>query len=246
VYDEDDLLPVSALMHLVYCARRCALIHIERLWDENRFTAQGRQLHERSHEQDAETRVDLRAVRGLRVHSLRLGLWGQADVVEFGRLPPDSTGGCELEGLSGRWQPFPVEHKRGREKPDLSDEAQLCAQALCLEEMLGVAVPEGAIFYHQPRRRHPVEFTGGLRRETETLAARLHELLRAGVTPPAQYERKCRSCSLLDLCLPQTAGQRRSAKRYLASALASAAAVSAQPETRDPGPATAVDGGGPP
>jgi CRISPR-associated exonuclease Cas4 len=219
MYDEDDLLPVSALMHLVYCERRCALIHLERLWEENRFTAHGKQVHERVHEQDAESRGDLRTVRGLRVHSLRTGLWGQTDVVEFDRLPPDAEGGCALGGLSGRWQPFPVEHKRGREKPDLSDEVQLCAQALCLEEMLAVPVPEGAIFYHEPRRRHPVEFTDALRRETEALAARLHELVRLGVTPAARYERKCRSCSLLDLCLPQTAGQGRSARRYLASGL---------------------------
>jgi CRISPR-associated exonuclease Cas4 len=237
MYDEDDLLPISALAQLVYCERRCALIHVERLWDENRFTAHGRQLHERVHEQQAETRPDVRTVRGLRVHSLRLGLWGQADVVEFRRLaegdgegtspptPLPSGGGdgrvvgCELEGLPGRWQPFPVEHKRGREKPDLSDEAQLCAQALCLEEMLQTAVPDGAVFYHEPRRRHPVEFTAALRGETEALAARLHELVCAGVTPPAEYGRKCGKCSLLDLCLPQTAGRRRSARRYVASSL---------------------------
>jgi len=127
--------------------------------------------------------------------------------------------GCELEGLPGRWRPFPVEHKRGREKPDICDEVQLCAQALCLEEMLGASVPEGAIFYHEPRRRHPVGFTANLRGEAEALAARLHEMVRAGVTPPAEYQPRCRSCSLLDVCLPKTAGQRRSARRYLASSL---------------------------
>jgi CRISPR-associated exonuclease Cas4 len=222
MYDEDDLLPISALSQLVYCERRCALIHIERLWADNRFTADGHRLHDRSHDQQAETRGDVRTVRGLRVRSLRLGIWGQADVVEFHRLPPgeSETPGCELEGLPGRWQPFPVEHKRGHEKPDISDEAQLCAQALCLEEMLGVTVPEGAIFYHEPRRRHDVVFAPGLREQTEALAARLHELIRGGVTPPAGYERKCRSCSLLDVCLPKTAGQRRSAQQYLAGSLA--------------------------
>lgn len=219
MYDEDDLLPISALRHLGYCERSCALIHVERLWDENRFTAQGRQIHERSHEQQAERRGDVYTVRALRLRSLRLGLWGQADVVEFHRLPPGDDGGCELEGLPGRWEPFPVEHKRGHEKPDISDEAQLCAQALCLEEMLAVSIPDGAIFYHEPRRRHPVEFNAELRSQTEALAARLHELIRAGVTPPARYERKCRSCSLLDLCLPRTAGQRRSAQEYLATAV---------------------------
>ncbi|MGQ9731490.1 MAG: CRISPR-associated protein Cas4 [Candidatus Zipacnadales bacterium] len=221
MYNEDDLLPISAIPHLVYCKRQCALMYLERLWDENRFTAHGQQLHQRVHDQETETRKDVRLARGLRIRSLRLGIWGQADIVEFHQLPSDSESGCVLEGLPGRWQPFPVEHKRGREKPDLSDEAQLCAQALCLEEMLGIVVPEGAIFYHQPRRRHAVTFTAELRRATEAFILCLHDLIRTGITPPAEYGRKCRNCSLLDLCLPQTAGKSRSAKQYLVSSLQS-------------------------
>ena len=220
MYAEDELLPLSALQHLVFCPRQCGLIHLEGLWAENRLTAEGRRLHERTHAPDAETRGGVRIVRGLMVHSLRLGLVGKADVVEFRPCPADQPGGCELPGLPGRWRPFPVEHKRGREKPDRCDEVQVCAQAICIEEMLNTEVPEGALFYGEPRRRSEVVFTPDLRRETEALAERLHELFETQQTPPARYERKCRSCSLLDVCLPKTAGQRRSARQYLEASLA--------------------------
>jgi len=120
-----------------------------------------------------------------------------------------------LEGLPGLWQPFPVEYKRGRPKPDRCDEVQMCAQGLCLEEMLGAHVPEGGIYYGEPRRRHQVELTDDLRRETEKLAMRLHALVNSGETPPARYAGKCRSCSLLSLCMPKTAGAGRSAAAYV-------------------------------
>lgn len=238
MYTEDDLLPVSALRHLAYCPRSCALMYVEQLWDENRFTALGKQVHERVHQQESETRAGVRIVRGLRLHSLKLGLSGMADVVEFHRLGAthgvrgvgpvlgeenNDAIGCKLEGLPGLWQPFPVEHKRGHEKPDLSDEVQLCAQGLCLEEMLGVPIAEGAIFYHQPRRRHAVVFTTELRQETERLALQLHEMVAASVTPPGEFGRKCRNCSLVDICVPKITGQRRSARRYLAATLATLA-----------------------
>ena len=220
MYDEDDLLPLSGLQHLSFCPRQCALIHLEGLWDDNRLTAEGRMLHDRTQSQPAETRGDVRSVRGLRLRSLRLGLVGQADAVEFHRCAPDEADGCLLEGLPGRWRPFPVEHKRGREKPGLCDEVQLCAQGLCLEEMLEVPGPAGAISYHEPRRRHEVTLGAELRAETERVAAALHDLVAARQTPPAHYERKCRGCSLLDLCLPKTAAAQRSARHYLEAALA--------------------------
>jgi CRISPR-associated exonuclease Cas4 len=198
-YAESDLLPLSALQHLVFCERQCALIHIEQLWAENRLTAEGRQLHERVHEQESESRGDVRIVRGLRIRSLRLGLIGVADVVEFHHQP------------DGAEQPFPVEYKRGRPKPGRCDEVQLCAQAMCIEEMLATPISTGAIFYGQPRRRLEVSLCTGLRDETEALAARLHLLQQSGHTPPPVYEKKCDQCSLLALCLPKAACKRASA-----------------------------------
>jgi CRISPR-associated exonuclease Cas4 len=229
MFDEDDLLPISALAHLFFCQRRAALIHIEGVWEENLFTAEGRILHEAAHEPTLESRGELRIARGLRLRSLRLGLSGKADVVEFHRRaqadsPPAMEGGLlptaiQLPGVDGFWQPFPVEYKRGRLRREEGYEVQLCAQALSLEEMLGVAVPVGAVFYGQPRKRLEVAFGEELRRETETAAARLHELLRARNTPPARYEKKCDSCSLLALCMPKTTGGRKSVERYLAGML---------------------------
>jgi len=219
MYDEDDLLPISALSHLAYCERRCALIHLEGAWDENLYTAEGRELHERAHEAETATREGLRVCRGLYLRSLRLGLSGRADVVEFHRCEEEAAPGVPLAGLPGLWRPFPVEYKRGRPKPDLGDEVQLCAQALCLEEMLGASVPAGAIFYGQPRRRLEVTLGPDLRGETERLAGHLHEFIAAGVTPAARYDRKCRGCSMISLCLPESAGAGRSARRYLDEAI---------------------------
>lgn len=208
MFTEDELLPISALQHLSFCERQCALIHIEQLWSENRLTTEGKLLHERVHEADAETRDGIRTVRGLRLRSLRLGLVGVADVVEFHR------GGCGgLRDLPGR--PFPVEYKRGKPKPDACDELQLCAQAICLEEMLEVEIPAGALFYGLSRRRHDVAFDGVLRTATEEAARRLHELVRGGVTPPAAYEKKCQQCSLLETCMPKVTAGSRSAEKYV-------------------------------
>lgn len=204
VYTEDDLLPLSALQHLLFCERQCALIHVEQLWAENRLTVEGRHLHERADSSAAGTRGDVRTVRTLPLRSFRLGLAGRADVVEF---HADPTGGPA--------RPFPVEYKRGRPKRDDSDRVQLCAQALCLEEMLGVPIAAGALFYGTTRRRLDVAFDAALRCTVETSAARLHALVASGVTPRAVREPKCDNCSLLDLCVPDALGPRRSAGRYV-------------------------------
>ena len=214
MYSEDDLLPLSALQHLLFCERQCMLIHVEQAWSENRLTAEGRLLHERVHEGEDESRRNVRIVRGLRLRSLRLGLTGVADVVEF-RHCESGESGVELANAPGLWHPFPVEYKRGKPKPDDSDKVQLCAQALCLEEMLSATVPEGAMFYGQPRRRLDVSFDEALRGVTEQTAERLHRLLETGQTPAAVYSKKCANCSLVHLCLPETAGRGKSAVRYL-------------------------------
>lgn len=229
MFAEDDLLPISALQHLAFCERQWALIHLEGVWVESRLTAEGRRLHDRVDDGGTEARGDLRIARGLRLRSLRLGLTGRADVVEFHRLTDDETAaivesgsrtlGVTLPGVSGLWRPLPVEYKRGRPKTDHCDKMQLCAQAMCLEEMLKVSVPSGALFYGKPRRRTDVSLDVSLRQETEALIVRLHDLTRAGRTPQAPYEKKCDNCSLVDLCLPKTTGTRRSARAYLVTAL---------------------------
>src|SRR4051812_29295938 len=185
-FTEDDLLPLSALQHLLFCERQAALIHVEQLWAENPLTVQGRQLHEKVDSAAGESRGDVRVARSLPLRCLRLGLSGRADLVELHRVSDDDDAGepgAVLPGVAGRWRPFPVEYKRGRPKPYHADEVQLCAQALCLEEMLGTPVPAGALFYGQTRRRHDVPFSEALRGETEEAAARLHRLLASGVTP---------------------------------------------------------------
>lgn len=229
MYPESQWLPLSGLQHLAYCERQWALIHVEQFWSENRLTVEGRQLHERADEPGGKSRRDLRIVRGLPIHSSTLGLSGRADVVEFHRttgletpdhhedkLRPASV----CAPLTGSWQPFPVEYKRGKPKHGNCDRVQLCAQAMCLEEMLGVSIPFGALFYGRTRRRKEVGLDDALRSETEQLAARMHELFRKGITPRVRYNRKrCDRCSLLDRCLPKTTGASRSVADYLASAL---------------------------
>ena len=213
MYTEDDLLPISALQHLFFCERQCALIHIEQAWAENLFTAEGRIMHERVHEADRQSRGSIRIEYSMWLRSLRLGLIGKADVVEFHRKP-DS-----LKAGSAVWVPFPVEYKRGKPKKDNCDKVQLCAQALCLEEMMEVEVPNGALFYGKKRRRTDVMFDDTLRRQTEETAIRLHELIASGRTPKPVYTPKCDSCSLIGICLPKILGKKRSIKRYLSGAI---------------------------
>ncbi len=200
----DDLIMISALQHYAFCPRQCALIHVEQTWTESGRTAEGRILHERVHEEGNESRGDVRIERGVSLRSLRLGLIGKADVVEYHR----QADGC--------WQPFPVEYKRGKPKPDHCDKLQLCAQAICLEEMLHTEIPGGALFYGQTRRRLDVNFDDILRRKTEDAARHVRELLNTGKTPKPVYAKRCENCSLMADCLPKAIQKRRSVKNYLA------------------------------
>ena len=223
MHPESDLLPISALQHLLFCERQCALIHVERVWVENRFTAEGRILHRRAHEGRPQTRDGVRVTRGLPVHSRVLGLFVQTDVVLW--EPPDDFDLAQSDrtlaravreaeaGELRRWTITPVEYKRGRPKTNDCDRVQLCAQALCLEEMLGVTIPRGRLFYGKHRRRFDVQFDDPLRITTRRAAERLHELIAAGVTPTAVREKKCDTCSLLPVCLPDAMGPRRSVRR---------------------------------
>ncbi|MBA3013952.1 MAG: CRISPR-associated protein Cas4 [Proteobacteria bacterium] len=213
-FSEDDLIPLSALQHLLFCERQCALIHIEQLWAENRLTIEGHHLHERVDEVGQASRGRIRTVFSLPVRSLILGLSGQADAVEFHREDEGGPDGAVI------WRPFPVEYKRGKPKMDDCDLVQICAQALCLEEMLGLEVPEGAMYYGKPRRRLAVVFDDRLRGVTRNAVSRLHELIRSGITPAARYEKKCDSCSLIELCLPKVAGAGKNVRTYVSRMLA--------------------------
>ena len=215
MFSEDDLLPLSALQHLLFCERQAALIHLEQLWADNPFTIEGSHLHQATDETGSSQRGGMRMARGLALRSLRLGLSGKADTVE---LHPAEGRGVEVPGVPGRWLLLPIEYKRGRPKEHRADEVQVCAQALCLEEMLGAEIPCGALFYGKTRRRKTVELDAELRRLTLEAAERLHRLIAGGVTPKAVREPKCDSCSLLPLCRPEAA--KRSAKRYLDAILA--------------------------
>lgn len=210
--DEEYLVPLSSLQHWVYCPRQCGLIHLEQCWTENLFTAEGRNLHDKVHDAETESRGDLILVRGLRLVSRALGVVGQADLVEFHR----SDNGCKLPGRSAKWQPFPVEFKRGKEKPDLSDDIQLCGQAACLEEMLEISINSGAIYYGRPRKRKQVELTATLRAHLQEAIDGVRILLQNKQVPVAEYSsKKCNSCSLVESCLPRVVSQRKSVEHYL-------------------------------
>jgi CRISPR-associated exonuclease Cas4 len=203
-----DFIALSALQHFLFCPRQCALIHIEQAWAENVATAEGRVAHERVHAVESEMRRGIRTVTGMPLRADRLGVTGIADVVELHRSP------------DGGWRPYPVEHKRGRPKAHRADEVQLCAQAIALEEMFTVAIPEGALFYGQPRRRTIIAFDTTLRALTERTAAATRDLLAAGDTPRMGYDKKrCDACSLLDICRPRTTGAARSAAAWLEAQL---------------------------
>jgi CRISPR-associated exonuclease Cas4 len=189
----DSYPPLSALNDLLFCPRRCALHRLEGLWADTRHTVEGSHAHRHAHADPARSSDEgpFRTVRGMWVVSRRLRVVGVADVVEFRPTTPE---GGEV--------PYPIEYKRGRRRRWDNDDVQLCAQALCLEEMLGVEAPAGAVFNVRSRKRREVRFTPALRRQTEEAAVRLHELLARGVTPPPVPHPKCQQCSVRQICLP--------------------------------------------
>jgi len=205
MYTEEDLLPLSALQHMVFCPRQCALIHVERIWLDNRLTAEGHLMHRRVHEAGRRKTGEVHTVRSLQLHSLTLGVVGIADAVEF--QPADDGEGhrpaTRVPGLPGHWLVVPVEYKRGRPKKIDCDRVQLCAQGICLEEMLDCQIPGGALFYGRIRRRESIGFDQQLRDLTRHIALRLHEMIRSGVTPSPEPSKKCERCSLVEACLPQ-------------------------------------------
>lgn len=217
---DESLVMISALQHYLFCPRQCALIHVEGVWSENYLTAAGRMMHERVDRKGGETRRDVHLATSLRLVSHRLGVAGVADMVEFHRVDSAANDsgvvvGAPLPGRSGWWRPFPVEYKRGAPKPHRADEVQLCAQAMCLEEMLGVTVRDGALFYGETRRRTAVQFDDALRNLTENTAAVVRELISLHNTPEARCTKGCRSCSLLDVCRPEDFSARDSVRQWM-------------------------------
>jgi CRISPR-associated exonuclease Cas4 len=205
VYEEDELIPLSALQHYAFCRRQCALIHIEQIWQENVYTLEGRIIHDKVHSGNTEKRRTTRTQFGMPVRSLKLGLSGRTDTVEY-----DDDGEVRI-----------IEMKRGRSKTKGMDEIQLCAQAICLEEMLSLPIREGYLFYRKARRRKTVVFTSQLRARTSELAHEVHLFLDAGRTPPPLPDDKCPRCSLYGVCLPDSLSKRRSVSNYISRMLTS-------------------------
>ncbi|MDI1495091.1 MAG: CRISPR-associated protein Cas4 [Cenarchaeum symbiont of Oopsacas minuta] len=200
---ELDLLPISGLQHFVFCPRQFALIHIEQIWIDNVLTAEGRQLHKKAHELG--TKIvgrDMKIVRGMPLRSMQIGLTGIADIVEFFRTKDG-------------WIPFPIEYKRGKPKSHRADEIQLCAQAICLEEMIGHKVPVGAIYYNKNKSRHKVVFDDNLRSLTSDASRSMHNLFDSRITPSPIYGKYCESCSILHQCMPKQIERKKNIKNWI-------------------------------
>ena len=200
MYAEEDYLMLSGIQHFAFCKRQWALIHIEQQWAENYRTTAGELMHKKAHDEGSfEKRGDLLIVRGLRIASHELGLSGQCDVVEFHQ----SEEGIDLFGYDGKWIPLPIEYKHGTPKENKADELQLCAQAACLEEMFQTSISGGFLYYGENRRRSKVEFTEDLRSEMRKTAQKMHEMFKRGHTPNVKTSKRCKACSLANLCLPK-------------------------------------------
>jgi len=196
MYTEDDFIMISALQHYIFCPRQCALIHIDDVWQENLFTVRGEILHEKVDTDSYESRGDVKTVRGLRIHSYKYGIIGRCDVVEFRQ----TSKGKEI---------LPVEFKSGQPKEDISDKVQLCAQVLCLEEMLNTQINKAAFFYGKIRRRYVVDIDLQLRTQTEDVINNVRRLLSEKKTPIIEYSAKCRNCSLINICQPKAMNKRK-------------------------------------
>lgn len=211
-YQADDLLPLSGVQHFQFCRRQWALIHIERQWQENLLTAEGRLMHGRSNEPEfVEVRHGVIASRAMPVASYRLGLYGVCDVVEF----TPAREGVKIPGREGLYAPAPVEYKHGREKTNECDEVQVCAQAMCLEEMMCVSIPCGWLYYGGSRHRHAVELSSSLRTLVEKISSEMHQYFQKGYTPRVKTSKACASCSLKEVCLPILMEGQVSARQYI-------------------------------
>lgn len=196
--DGQDLM-LSGIKHYQFCRRRWALVHIEQQWQENALTVEGHQLHERVHNKDlTEMRGSVLLSRAMPVRSEVLKITGECDMVE---LYIDANG-VPIHGREGRWRLYPVEYKRGKPDSRGADEMQLCAQAICLEEMFVTEIPEGALYYAALHQRRTVAFSDKLRKKVRTAVADMHNMMERGYTPRAKWTKACKSCSLVEICQP--------------------------------------------
>ena len=217
MYDDENFLLISGIQHFIFCRRQWALIHIECHWADNERTVSGELLHKRVHNPHLnEKRGDLIIVRDMPVFSRTLGITGHCDVVEFRW---DETG-VSLSNRAGRWLPCPVEYKRGRPKTSDADRLQLCAQAVCLEEMLACPpIPEAYLFYNETRRREPVGLDDDLRVQVRAAFEEMRVYYARGYTPRVKPSKACAACSLKDICLPKLPASNASARHYIETQL---------------------------
>lgn len=212
-YKEEDFLLISGLRHFKFCRRRWALMYNESQWAENFLTIDGSLMHKNAHDKGLrESRGDMLITRGLSVFSATLGISGECDVVEFHR----SDNGISLRGKDGLWQPYPIEYKRGTPRSKVEGSYQLCAQAMCLEEMLCCQIPEGALYFGETRQRQPILLTDELRQDVMQSLLEMHELYNKGHTPRVKPTKACNGCSLKEQCLPKLM-TKRSVTEYLQS-----------------------------
>ncbi len=214
--NDADFLMLSGLKHFRFCRRRWALVHLEQQWQENALTLEGHYMHERVHDDNfTELRGSVLLSRGMPVRSEMLKITGECDMVELHK----SETGVPIQGREGLWQVYPVEYKHGEPNERGADELQLCAQAMCLEEMLVTEIPEGAIYYGKTRHRMTVALTEDLRKQTKDALAEMHRLFAQGYTPKAKWTRACKNCSLVEICLPKL-NKRMRASEYVKHMLA--------------------------
>lgn len=200
MYREEEYLLLSGLQHFAYCRRQWALIHIEQQWAENERTIDGQLFHSTAHNAEkVEKRGNLLITRGLHIKSSVLGMSGICDVVEFHK----SDSGVSISSYNGLWEPYPVEYKKGLPKTNDADELQLCAQAICLEEMLLCHIPQGSLFYGENRRRTVIDFTDALRLRVYSMAEEMHDLWKKEYTPKVKPQKGCNACSLKEICVPK-------------------------------------------
>jgi len=219
MYTEEELLALSGIQHIAFCPRQWALIHVECQWAENARTTEGRLMHERADNPFIqESRGNIVVARSVPLVSYEIGLYGVADVVEFIKTEVDGKG-VALKYYDGVWVPHPVEYKKGRPKPDERDIVQLCAQAICLEEMYGIRIDRGSLYYGETRHRELVDFDGKIRKKVKELSLKMHELFTEGHTPQPYYSKHCRQCSLYDLCMPTLTKKKTTVKQYLYKAM---------------------------
>lgn len=212
-YSSDDLIPISAIQHFVFCRKQWALIYVEDQWQENWLTLEGKEMHKRVddpffHEQ----RKGIIYTRSVPVSSYSLGLTGVCDLIEYHPIEC----GVVLPGKDGSYQPVIVEYKHGEPKMSKCDEVQLCAQSMCLEEMSSIPIPYGYFYYGEIHRRHKLTFSSELQAYVRSICKEMHNYLSRGYTPRVKKRKACLSCSLVDLCLPETYAENDAVEKYIA------------------------------